>query len=296
VIADVELFVNYYKIDEVSFWWGELVFLLWNCTNDFISGWFMDSGLLQGGAADGAAKFSSRVATTTVVGRVRGLLVGGPLMGLAFLGLLFRWPYVSVGVQFTVSLCVYDGFLTWVDLSYNALLSDLAADDKERAKMNVSASIFSTFGSASVFVSHYYWDASDLTGFRQFALVAVLTSGLGFVFAARTIRHEFRPTKPRHSSGDGDVVGACNSGGGSGGGGGGGSGSAIIAADRGSSFTSTSSMSTGTSTIGRAGGIEHAPMMSPGRGEREEQQASQRKAIHGGEGDGMQWCVALLCH
>jgi len=53
--------------------------------------------------ADGEAKFSSRVGTATIAGRVRGLFWGGPMMGVAFLLILIPWPGVPVGVQFAVS-------------------------------------------------------------------------------------------------------------------------------------------------------------------------------------------------
>ena len=89
-----------------------------------------------------------------------------------------------------------------MDLSYNALLSDLAHDDNERAKMNTASAIFSTFGSISVFVSHSFWDTSDLTAFRQFAGLVVAISACGFLYAATTIQQEFRPSKAKRHGGN----------------------------------------------------------------------------------------------
>jgi hypothetical protein len=40
---------GHFKIDKYSFWWGELVFLIWNALNDFVTGWISDSGLLSAG-------------------------------------------------------------------------------------------------------------------------------------------------------------------------------------------------------------------------------------------------------
>lgn len=109
-----------------------------------------------------------------------------------------------------VSLCIYDGFLTWVDLSYNSLMSDLARDDNDRAKMNAAAAMFSTLGSVSVFISHSFWDTADLTTFRQFAALIVAISSCGFLYAATTIQQEFRPSKSKgqgeKESSDGSAV------------------------------------------------------------------------------------------
>ncbi|KAG7267650.1 hypothetical protein CRUP_002018 [Coryphaenoides rupestris] len=43
----VETFVSVYKIDKVSFWVGEAVFLIWNSLNDPLFGWLSDRSFLS---------------------------------------------------------------------------------------------------------------------------------------------------------------------------------------------------------------------------------------------------------
>eukprot|EP00039_Didymoeca_costata_P024016 m.8990 g.8990 ORF g.8990 m.8990 type:complete len:522 (-) comp3989_c0_seq1:108-1673(-) len=195
LIYHVELFISVYRISEAALWWGELVFLIWNCTNDFILGWISDSTLLSKKEEKGEGTFSSRVNIKTITDRLRGVSVGGPLMCLSFLLLLVPWPFIGVGLQFTLSLCLYDGFLTWVDLSHNALLADLASTDDERTAMNLVGSIFSALGSMSVFLSFAVWEPQNLTRFRAFSFFMATMSGGGFIIAAKNIHNAIRKEK-----------------------------------------------------------------------------------------------------
>uniref|UniRef100_A0A673I656 Major facilitator superfamily domain containing 13A n=1 Tax=Sinocyclocheilus rhinocerous TaxID=307959 RepID=A0A673I656_9TELE len=43
----VETFVSVYKIDKMSFWLGETVFLIWNSLNDPLFGWLSDRSFLS---------------------------------------------------------------------------------------------------------------------------------------------------------------------------------------------------------------------------------------------------------
>jgi hypothetical protein len=54
-----------------------------------------------------------KIAAEVRARRLRGLSTGGPLMGVAFIAMLVRWP-VPLAVQFVATMCVYDAALTWV--------------------------------------------------------------------------------------------------------------------------------------------------------------------------------------
>ncbi len=74
--------------------------------------------------------------------RFRALRIGGPLMAASFAIFWFPWPLIPASLQFGLALCVYDGFLTWVDQSHSALLVDLVSTPAERAQMTMLTSVF----------------------------------------------------------------------------------------------------------------------------------------------------------
>ena len=76
--------------------------------------------------ADG--KFGTQAELITK--RLWALTVNGPLLAVSFLLFWFVWSFP--GLQFAVVLCLYDGFLTAVDLHHTALLADLALSAKDR--------------------------------------------------------------------------------------------------------------------------------------------------------------------
>ena len=181
VLYHVDTFVTIYKIDKTSFWIGESIFLVWNCVNDPLFGWLSDGGYLvkkkrlrrsssssastqnssssssstttlrrrrssedvRGPSPDGAETFDEEV----VMGRVRALAWSGPCLAIAFALLWTRWRRPAW--QFAFCLCLYDGFLTLVDLHHSALLADLDVAHAERTRLNSWCSFFSALGSVS---------------------------------------------------------------------------------------------------------------------------------------------------
>lgn len=121
-----------------------------------------------------------------VLARVRALGWHGPLLALSFLA--FWVPWAPAGLQFLLCLCLYDGFLTLVDLHHHALLADLALSAHDRTHLNFYCSLFSAAGSLSVFASYAFWNKEDFSSFRAFCLALATGSGLGFVGAARLLR------------------------------------------------------------------------------------------------------------
>ncbi|KAG3264178.1 transmembrane protein 180 isoform X1 [Ictidomys tridecemlineatus] len=178
----VDTFVSVYKINKVAFWVGETVFLLWNSLNDPLFGWLSDRQFLSSQPWSGA-RLSSRA---VVLARVRALGRHGPLLALSFLA--FWVPWAPAGLQFLLCLCLYDGFLTLVDLHHHALLADLALSAHDRTHLNFYCSLFSAAGSLSVFASYAFWNKEDFSSFRAFCVALAAGSGLGFLGATQLLR------------------------------------------------------------------------------------------------------------
>ncbi|XP_078668863.1 transmembrane protein 180-like [Branchiostoma floridae x Branchiostoma belcheri] len=184
LIYYVDVFVSVYKIDKMSFWIGETVFLIWNSLNDPLFGWMSDKAFLQ---ADSSSDHGS--SPQIVLRRFRALFINGPLFALSFLTFWVAWAIPAV--QFVVCLCLYDTFLTMVDLHHNALLADLAVSDKERTRLNSYCSVFSAFGSLSVFLSYAIWDKENLGNFRIFCAILVCISISGFFLCTNWMKRQF---------------------------------------------------------------------------------------------------------
>ncbi|XP_027707752.1 transmembrane protein 180 isoform X1 [Vombatus ursinus] len=200
----VDTFVSVYKIDKLAFWVGETVFLLWNSLNDPLFGWLSDRGFLSSTPRAGASIPSQDVVLT----RLRALSRHGPLLALAFLAFWVRWA--PTGMQFLLCLCLYDGFLTLVDLNHHALLADLALSARGRTHLNFYCSLFSAAGSFSVFASYTVWNKEDFSSFRVFCVVLAVCSGLGFTGATWLLRQQFetegRMLGALHSASEGPDV------------------------------------------------------------------------------------------
>lgn len=185
----VDTFVSVYKINKVSFWVGETVFLLWNSFNDPLFGWLSDRQFLSSQPRSGAGLSSRDVVLT----RVRALGWHGPLLALSFLA--FWVPWAPAGLQFLLCLCLYDGFLTLVDLHHHALLADLALSAGDRTHLNFYCALFSAAGSTSVFASYAFWNKGDFSSFRAFCVVLAAGSGLGFLGATQLLKRRIEATR-----------------------------------------------------------------------------------------------------
>ncbi|XP_069756252.1 transmembrane protein 180 isoform X2 [Narcine bancroftii] len=181
----VDTFVSVYKIDKLSFWIGETIFLLWNSLNDPLFGWLSDRSFLST-QQSGAAISSPEV----VLKRLKALMQNGPLFALSFLSFWVAWA--RPGVQFLICLCLYDGFLTIVDLNHNALLADLSVSEKDRTRLNFYCSLFSALGSLSVFMSYAVWNKENFISFRLFCTALVAFSIFGFSVCTWILRQQFQ--------------------------------------------------------------------------------------------------------
>ncbi|EDV22679.1 uncharacterized protein TRIADDRAFT_28293 [Trichoplax adhaerens] len=186
IIYYVDLFITVYKIDQVSFWIGETIFLIWNSLNDPLFGWISDRKSLSSssnGANEGASP-------EIVLKRVRTIRIYGPLFAISFMSLWIRWAWP--GLQFILCLCLYDGFLTIIDLNFNALLADLAVSVSGRSYLNSYCSVFSGLGTTTVFLSYAVWNRTDLVKFQIFCGVLTIVSAFGFFISATILSSEYR--------------------------------------------------------------------------------------------------------
>ncbi|MEQ2212154.1 Transmembrane protein 180, partial [Xenoophorus captivus] len=124
-----------------------------------------------------------------VLKRLKALSTNGPLFALSFLAFWVAWA--SPGLQFLLCLCLYDGFLTMVDLHHSALLADLAVSATDRTRLNFHCSVFSALGSISVFLSYSVWDKEDFYSFRLFCVTLAAFSILGFFVVSRLLQQRF---------------------------------------------------------------------------------------------------------
>ncbi|XP_038070881.1 transmembrane protein 180-like [Patiria miniata] len=191
LLYHVEVFVSVYHIDKTSFWIGETIFLIWNSLNDPLFGWLSDKSLLNSDKTVG--RFG--VQPELVIKRLWALTVNGPLFALSFMLFWFVWAFP--GLQFAVVLCLYDGFLTAVDLHHTALLADLALSAKDRTKLNGYSSFFSAAGSLSVFLSYVVWDRDTMQSFQIFCFVLAMFSAVGFFFVSRHLSRQYQDLRKK---------------------------------------------------------------------------------------------------
>ncbi|XP_038267256.1 transmembrane protein 180 [Dermochelys coriacea] len=180
----VDTFVSVYKIDKLSFWIGETVFLIWNSLNDPFFGWLSDRVFLS--TQQSGVEISS---PEVILKRLKALSRNGPLFAISFLAFWVSWAHP--GLQFLLCLCLYDSFLTMVDLNHSALLADLAVSARDRTSLNFYCSLFSAIGSFSVFMSYAVWNKDDFFSFRIFCVALALCSVAGFALATGLLRQRF---------------------------------------------------------------------------------------------------------
>ena len=188
LLYHVQTFVSIYKIDKTSFWIGESVFLVWNSLNDPLFGWMSDRSMLS----------SHSVQTDVVLKRLKALKFNGPLLSLAFLSFWILWTYPFI--QLLICLCLYDTFLTMVDLHHSSLLADLGVCISTRTRFNSYCSIFSALGSLSVFLSYAIWNRDNLVQFSWFCLLISAFSLCGFVISSQRMTSAYIHTKKHDQS------------------------------------------------------------------------------------------------
>lgn len=221
ILYHFDMFISVYRIDKTSFWIGEAIFLVWNSINDPLFGWLGDRQHISSADKKSEQAFNvhspssdynlhrrnneintinestqqnfnndeTGASPSVIVQRSTIISFCGPLFALCFSLIWFDWLIPSV--QFPICLCLYDAFLTLIDLQQSALLAELSITLNSRTRMNTYESIFSAMGSSSVFLSYYLWDKNDLTYFRMFCLFLAALSALGYYIVANILKSKY---------------------------------------------------------------------------------------------------------
>lgn len=187
LLYHVDVYLSVYKIDKFSFWFGEIIFLIWNSCNDPLFGWLSDKQYLR-----------CQINQNQIINnRLTSLQYNGPMLAIVFMLFWIKWspPFI----QFVVCLCAYDGFLTIVDLHYSALLADLTISSSDRTQLNIQCSIFSAIGSLFVFMSYSVWNVNYLLSFQIFCLITSSISFFGFYFCNKLLK-QLLLQDPQHAS------------------------------------------------------------------------------------------------
>eukprot|EP00117_Sycon_ciliatum_P044873 scpid44646/ scgid32311/ Transmembrane protein 180 len=197
LVYHVDVFVSVFKISQSAFWLGEAIFLIWNSLNDSLFGWFSDSSFLKSDS-------SSSSGLGTVSRRISAIERCGPLFAASFLLVWYAWPWP--GLQFVFCLCLYDGFLTVIDLHHSALLADMAVTLPDRTRLEFACSVFNAAGTMSLFASYFVWDRGDLSSFRVVCTILAIASAAGFVVSAKVMKTASAQMSIGSSKKDDDVI------------------------------------------------------------------------------------------
>ncbi|XP_002154765.3 transmembrane protein 180 [Hydra vulgaris] len=181
ILFYVTTFTNVFKIDSGSFYIGETIFLIWNSINDPLFGWMSDGSTLSG---------KKKVHNDVVLMRIRALAFHGPLFAFSFL--LFWFSIFPVGLQFSLALCLYDSFLTMVDLNHQALLADLTVKANDRVTLNFFCSVFSAAGSLSVFVAFALWNDKNIGNFQIYCVILSIFVCVGFQICCKSMESHYK--------------------------------------------------------------------------------------------------------
>ena len=183
----VEMFTEIAHMTTSWFMCTQLVFMIWNCSNDILFGWLSDRsgccGLLP--------------TRNVMKRRLYAIGFGGPLWVIAFL-LVFWWPFdphtstpTQSGLWAMFSLLFYDGMLTFVEVNHSALLADMTTSSSERTEANMYSAICAAVGSLSSFFAHMFWTPDDLHSFRFFCVAIGLVATIAFSITATNLDSGF---------------------------------------------------------------------------------------------------------
>lgn len=181
ILYHVDVYVKNYKIDKTSFWLGETIFMIWNSVNDPLFAWLSDSTLLAQKQTMSYYQICSK--------RIQQLRLYGPLLSLTFM--LIWIPMLASNflfLQLTFSLCLYDTFLTIVDLQHSSLLADLEISSTKRARFNYYSAMFSSFAAFSVFLSYFIWSTENYFNFQLYCFIVTVFTFFGYQVSSRILQ------------------------------------------------------------------------------------------------------------
>jgi len=169
------------------------MFLVWNSINDPLFGWISDRKLIYTKRNDVPYGQSNDI----ILKRIRALSSSGPLFAISFL--LFWFHILPVTFQFLLALCLYDGFLTMVELHHQSLLADLTINAGQRAEINAYCSFCNALGSISVFISFALWNKDETHAFQLFCLFLTVIVIAGFHICCTSLRFHYEHVENKGS-------------------------------------------------------------------------------------------------
>lgn len=146
--------------------------MIWNALNDPLFGYLQDN---------------SRVPCCSH--RRLSILYGAPFYGLAFLLAWFPWKTYEAGDQMSgvhlmVTLCAFDGMLTFVLLAQCALFAEISEHHQNRLRLIKYSQVASLVGSSSVLFCGLV--SNNMENFAAFQAFCVLVALLGSACMAYT--------------------------------------------------------------------------------------------------------------
>jgi len=188
----LDLYMNVVQLEAHAFYCGQVIFMIWNATNDPVIGWISDRAkLYQEGHNDPVARRLAVIWWCGIFWAIAFCVVWTPPLEASA-----SW----CGAYFAFALCFYDGMLTAVEVNHSALLADISTDDAERATMNAYSGIFAGAGSLTSLIGHTYWSRSSQTigNFQAVMVLVAVLSAFAIHMACRGLRKAYY--EMRHSS------------------------------------------------------------------------------------------------
>ena len=168
----VNFFWDNLQLQQIYFVIGQMIYMWVNAFNDFFLGRMSDKTNIQ--------RWGSR--------RLVYIKWGGPLWALVFFAMWFPWSYTNqivIFIQFVVSLCAFDMFLTLVILVWMALLPELTENLAERNQIQFFNQILLVIGALPVLISLSIFESS-LQSFQIFCgIMAIISAILYFIVGSK---------------------------------------------------------------------------------------------------------------
>ncbi len=163
------------RLSRRRFYSGQCIFAIWNALNDPLFGWMSDTASGSRGAWR----------------RLGNIALGGPLWAVGFAMVWIPWSTSAVspmlsGLHFAVSLCLYDGALTFVEVNHAALLSDMTHDGPTRARANAASGVGAAIGAISSYIAQIAWASGS---FGSFQVVCLAIAAASAAVIAMSVRH-----------------------------------------------------------------------------------------------------------
>ncbi|XP_020655191.3 transmembrane protein 180 isoform X1 [Pogona vitticeps] len=191
----VKLFLNRYRISEAAFHQAQVVFMIWNAVNDPLFGYIQDN---------------SRVPCCSR--RQFSILYGAPLYGLAFLLPWFPWKQYEEndwlsGLHLIISLCAFDGLLTFVLLAQCALFTEISTKHESRLQLIKYNQVATLVGSTSILFCGLITD--NMENFNYFQVFVVVVGAVATVCMCYTGLYSTTEYEQQEIVADGSQLGSA---------------------------------------------------------------------------------------